>query len=991
MIVLTMLIVTSCSETLFDSFASEGEGEECVLTLPIECALPQDVVVTRSARTESEEKRLNDLQILIFSASTGKLKGYKHLASGNSQLSSTTYADGEGDYSPEEVTGILTTTGSSYVYAVANCATTDYNITVPSSLTSYINSSGVFQFEESEAQDGNYDFYLSDLQKLGFSRVSGEIGVNDGYFLMCGMIEESTGVAEAVNIETGDRKGNWKSGYYYEGKIKGIDSDSELNLIKLRRVVSKVKFDIEDTYTDANTTYEFTLESYDIYNIPTRGNLVQGETASETADYSSNVFERMTNQKPDQQTSDAYNGFIIYLPENMQKAKKSVTDIHQREANATDLDDEGNHIFTNAPDGGTYVVLHGTYEETVNGTSVKSGSTSYTIHLGNFTVDPNDYNNERNYYYTYTVHVQGVNKCIAEAKRTSDNNPGAEGFIYEYGHGRSYTLDSHYDYCVMRFYQDEIQTLIKNNTGYSFYVNAMKSDLSGMGETDRKVVVTSDGITEGSLNGVDTDWIRFLKGGTYSKTADHGGTDPGYTSLCQSNGYTNGVGTNVGLSIVELLKTLYNNAENNNFWTGSDSDGRYIDYVCYLDENFYPGLTWDKFTNCKSRNFYIADNVDESTDGRTVYATRAYDVYQKSIQTFYNRNMSSDITAYGCEVIDETSANKLNRDDKSSGSRDKWNGRTNMIADNSYSVGSTTWPSSISYMREACIKRNRDINHNNRIDSDELRWYTPTVTQYAGLWIGEEALSNDARLYSKSTSASNDKDTYYYQHYYTSTNGSRVYWAEEGMAVGNKYNQSDESYPYYMRCIRSLPSGENINGSKTYTGATDEPDRYYEVHNNISKSSPYSSYSIDMSSIDQTSTQSQTAELAYHHEREDGNKVANYFYIANDNLADYTYYSYPYTASQVYGSNASITCAGTNSKYTGWRIPNQRELTMMYIVKIMDGRYPNLPLNTETSYGTICKTHFSGNTDRSWRTFSNMSMDVASSSFYYIRCIKVGK
>lgn len=959
---LTSLAISSCSETLFDGFASDDDGAKVELSLPIYVSLPQEVMVTRSGRTEAEEKRLNDLQILIFNASTGKLKGFKHLAQGNSGLNSKTYADGEGNYSPQEVTGILTRTGNSYIYAVANCKTTDYNITVPSSLNSYIQN-GVFTFNESTAQDEGYDFYFSDLQKLGFSRESGEISVNDGYFLMCGMIEESAGVAKAVNIKRKTTTSWWQT--TTTGYIDNVDTD----VIKLRRVVAKVKFDVDSVYSSGNNKYTFNLQSYDIYNIPTRGNLVQGETASETADYASNVFERMTNLKKDQQTS-SYNGFIVYLPENMQTAKNQVTDIHQREANETDLDANGHHVFNNAPDGGTYVVLHGTYEETENGTLKKSGATSYMVHLGNFSADPNDYNNERNYYYTYTVHVRGIDKIITESKREGDYNPGAEGFTYEYGNGRSYKLDSHYDYCVMRFYQDEIKTLINNGTGYSFYVNAMKTDRSGIGETSRKVVVTSDGISEGSINGVDTDWIRFLKGGSYDKSASHGGADPGYKSLCDANGYTDTSKTNVGLSIVELLQTLYNNADNNSFWNQG-----YIDYVCYVDENFYTGMTWDKFTNCKERSFYIADEVDESSDGRSVYATRAYDVYQKSIQTFYNSKMSSSLTAYGCETYDET-ANMYVYDNPTANTyniRTTWNGRNNMIADNGWNANNSTnmgnWIDNPSTMRETCMKRNRDLNHDGKISSDEIRWYIPSVHQYTGLWIGQSALDSEADLYYGKSTKTPD-----IAHYYTSTTSARIFWAEEGMAFGNWTGGSSDN-PKLMKCIRNLPQDIKNNNS----GADDVPDEYYTCENNV----------IDMEQIDPSATQTQADELGYHTESDDGNKVAIKFQVASSDISVVG----TNIAVQIYQDNSSIACKNYSGYDSSWRIPNQRELCMMYVADIS--------LNNNT----FCRTHYSGmnyanysNYRHSWQANggiiemggdANTNTYIPKLSSGYIRCIKV--
>lgn len=1023
-IVLLGLIATSCSETLFDGFASDGDGEKCELTLPIESVLPEVKVVTRSGRTESEEKRLNDLQILVFSSSTGKLKGYKHIKTGDAELNSSTYVESENKYYPQNVT-VKTTTGSSYVYAVANCSTQDYKITVPDELKEFIDeSTGIFKFDEDEAQAGECDFYLTQLQKLGFSRVKGEIGINDGYFLMCGMIEASEGVAAAVNIKKNDN-----------GKVYVDDGN---DLIKLRRMVSKVKFNIADkgVYTSNDTTYTFTLQSYEIYNVPTRGNLVQGMTASETADYENNEFEALTGLSPDQQTSD-YTGFIVYLPENMQtkNRKNTVSNTLQREANELALSN-GKHVFTNAPDDATYVILNGLYDESYGGSSVKSGNTSYMIHLGDFNVDPNDYNNERNYYYTYTVHVQGVNRFIVEAKKEGDSNPGAEGFISAYSNdGKKYTLDSHYEYCIMRFYQEDIKKLKTGGHGYSFAAYGLTKD-GEMAETQRRIEVKGDSLAfdDERLNGVDISWVHFFKNDKssyYNSNNDHGGTDPGFKNLWDSSidkKYKN-------LSVGSLLSLLYNNAEEENEWPYTDSnDRKYVDYTCYIDENFYTGKTWDTFTNKSPRRLCIANTVYESEDRRSVYADGAFYITQRAIQTFYNRNMATERTAYGCETIDETveceGADKTTFTDASNGDG-KWNGRTNMISDNSYNIGSSDWPTSYTFPN-ACMKRNRDSNHNGKIDNDEIRWYTPTVSQYTGLWIGQPALEEEAQLYYGKSTKTPD-----IMHYYTSTQGERIYWAEEGMAAGNWTGGYSYNVPKNIRCIRNLPKTVSDNRS----GADNEPDRYYNItkentsepsvslSNQITytyrdrngwtqtgytglyqssiSTSTSSHYKIDMSRVDPTATTSQTKELARHHEYEDGNKVAKTFYLANSNLnmlvsgsttgrdgntyTGYTSTKNTFAAQDVY-YNRTVTCNGNQD---GWRVPNQRELAMIYIGN-SEGESDAL-----TGSSTFCATYYSGmsysgytNYRKSWRMENgkiNMGDDGKDFGTYtgYVRCIKV--
>lgn len=962
------LALTSCSDAIFDS-ASNEDGCPVKLTLQYKDVSPTSVTITRSGRTEEEEKRLKDIKVFIFNANTGKLKGYKHITTG---LKQDTY-DENGTYSPGTIDDIKTTSGDSYIFAIANDETNNYSVGLPTDVSS-------LEFDEDKAQNEEIDFTLSQFKQIAFKRTSGNILISDGYFLMSGAIEDSNKKAEKIAITS-----------------TGISGNN--NVIHLRRVVSKVKFEITDTYvSDDGTTYKFNFQSYDIINIPTRGNLIQeaGYASISDDEKGNNEFQAKETQKPDQQVD--YNGFVVYLPENMQAAKNTgLTTWEAREADNNTTDKK----FTNAPDDGTYVVLHGTYSETKNGSVIKDGTTDYTIHLGDFTKDKDDFDNERNYFYTYKIKVQGVNSIIAEAKKENGNEteqPGAEGVIFEYTTGRSFELDSHYEYCVMRFYQDDIKTLKADgrvNKGYCFRVYGLNNDHSAMAET-KTIFVTDQSINNDDLNGVDISWISFLKGGTYNSANTHGGNDSGYKNLWD-NAAAN---SNGAIGIVELLQTLYNNAETDDFWTGTSNGKKYIDYTCYVDENFYTNCTWDKFTNQPSRRFYIANNVDESTDQRSVYAQVAYGITQRSIQTFYNRNKSSQINAYGCEMIDETEGCETNKTqlidtNNDNGSTNKWDGRSLMIIDNSISTGTSPWSdsySSPSYLYQACMKRNRDLNHNGTIDDDEIRWFTPSVAQYAGLWIGEPALADGAELYTGETSKLERV------HYYTSTYNNRIYWSEEGMAVGNwPFNDSNASndtkkanFPTHVRCIRYLPYdiGEKKSG---YNSIAKE---YYSVNTS-------EGYKFDLSNVDPTATATEVGELGYHHEREDENKVSSSFIVANNNLKNANPIDnnnqYLFYATGVYG-NQPKTCAGQDAEnYTGWRVPNQRELVMMYL-----GHSTNtsMPLDAKT----FCRTHFSAigktynNTteDRTSWVYDEGNVNMgnavkATGATGYIRCIKVVK
>ena len=102
------------------------------------------------------------------------------------------------------------------------------------------------------------------------------------------------------------------------------------------------------------------------------------------------------------------------------------------------------------------------------------------------------------------------------------------------------------------------------------------------------------------------------------------------------------------------MKYLYDNAESTSIWTGSDNIGNYVDATCFVSENYYKDLSWDKYVNdVDKRAFYVASRIWVSHDKRSVYAEAQYGLTQHNIQTFYDRSQAGSVTAYGCETIND--------------------------------------------------------------------------------------------------------------------------------------------------------------------------------------------------------------------------------------------------------------------------------------------------------------------------------------------------
>lgn len=922
------LLLSSCSEDIFPG-GSES-NEDVTISLAYSDVSPRDIVVNSRA-TDAEERHLDNLYIYIFDGN-GNLKGYKGIEGEvnlNQNTSSTTKA---------EITGIKTRSGESYIYAVANISTGLYPVET-SSGTVAANKLPI-NLNEETARAGGYDFTLDQLKALTFKRNNTSIDITSA-FLMSGAVQDGN----LVNITTA-------------GTIASGD-----NAIRLSRIVSKVKFTIKAANT-VGVTRSFKLDTYDIMNIAVDGSLVgkiDGNSRNKTTNVNNNIGNTV---RPNDVENDAQ-FFEVYLPENLQDAVHNVTTQAAREDDSQSIPKE----FTNAPANGTYVVLKGKYEETTS-SSTKSADVTYYVHLGDCTKDKNNYDVERNCKYTYNITVAGVEKIIVEAKKESGaDQPGAEGVVLEYGAtGKNMTLDSHYEYMVMRFYQDDIQKLKRAGKGYFYQVYALGN------HTD---VINVGATTVGKDNGVDTSWIQFAikcrrdgSSSTYSEDKTNRGTACSYPGTNANDLYT----------VDKFLKYLYDNANSTSIWTGGydyNKGSYYVDATCFISENYYKNLTWNQYVNdVDKRAFYVANEVKTSNDGRSVYAQTQYGLTQYNIQTFYDRSKAGSITAYGCETINDEegkgfSVNGGGSTYQSAGS-DTWNGRANMVAD--INTRTDTWKSlkNNTSLIKACMSRNRDLNGDGKISDDEIRWYAPTISQYIGIWIGEEIMSGESKLFNKATSTlSTSNDPGCRMLYYSSTYNENTYFSEEGLAT----NHNNSAYPpKLVRCLRNLKSND--------VGYNRTPAKYYTYESSV----------VTLNNVDEKAlnTSGEQGELNAHTERSALNKPAKKFKISNEK-----YYGEGNTdrwgnwhltgiaPTQEHVVDGTFKCYNNYEEGDKkWRVPNQRELSVMFLV------------DKDKITNTYCRTIFSNtNFRKSWTYSSNIfTMDVNKwNATGSVRCIKVQK
>ncbi len=938
---IALILMCACSEEIFSP--TQTDGEKVTVSLTYSDASPREITLNTRA-TDAEEKKLNNLYVYVFNAS-GHLKGFKQITA-DSLLNQNTSSSNR-----EPIKDIKTKTGASYIYAVANINTGLYPL--PTSDGTVEEGKLPVNLDETKAQDGEYaDFTLDKLKALSFTRNDNSIDISSA-FLMSGAIDNGN----LINIKS-------------DGTLAlASTSTSKDTDIKLSRIVAKIRVNYR-----AAAGRTFTLDNYSIMNIADFGSLIGKENNNTSAISGDKVnVQNLTGRT--RNVTDTYtdasnvtwNYMEFYLPENLQEPKNTIsgtvgTAWHQREDDSQSTP----KVFTNAPEKGTYLVLNGSYTDTESGNK-RTANVTYYIHLGDCTADVNDYNVERNCKYTFNITINNIDKIKVEAEKTGNTQPGAEGVILAFKTtGKTCQLDAHYDYMVMRFYQNEVQKLTQSSGGYIYQIEDFK------GKSD--VITVKANSVEGNLNGATTDWIKFAIGGTFNDTKNGRGEPCSYPGNTSSNLYT----------LDKFFMKLVQNANTNSFWTRNDSQrGRYIDATCFVDENYYPDHKWNEYVNAVTkRNFYVADEIQISTDKRSVIAQAVYGFTQYNIQTFYDRDHAGNIVAYGCETENDEEIDGKNHSTKySSEGTSNWDGRANFWTDIQKKNQYWSNYSSNTDLRYDCLSRNRDLDGNGKITEDEVRWYAPTSSQYAGLWIGEEIVSTEAKLYKKNPAILNTEGNNGRMLYYTSTSGERTFWSEEGMATSN---ESPSFGPKYVRCVRNLKSYDTNTSNPGYKTT---PDKYYTWNSSTRL------MTLDKVDADAVNATGETGELNEHTERSTGNKPARKFYVAKEN-AQKNYWDWWHNTWHNYGQptqsevvNGTFTCKDYYHSETGktWRVPNQREFCMMYIVAFAEEG--GIIMSDLTN--TYVRTYFSGATFRkSWTsTGEKMTMTDRWNTKGYVRCV----
>ena len=303
------------------------------------------------------------------------------------------------------------------------------------------------------------------------------------------------------------------------------------------------------------------------------------------------------------------------------------------------------------------------------------------------------------------------------------------------------------------------------------------------------------------------------------------------------------------------------------------ADGTTDGHVCitaFVDENLYyydpvtdpfetnpqPQL-WHDCVDRDDRMMHIVvpeDGMSDgyySPDGNTSVVTSLYSFIQKSIRTVYNAENRDLETAWGLESVMEGSDNgyqgRLQTGNVSS-AQGSWNYNRNGRRNSLTWMEGKLWTDVVrtseryglnpgyEYATYACLLRNRDLDGDNVVDGDEVRWYLAAIDQLTDIFLGEWALDEASRLYPYDPKNGQYPPTGKVYWHYTSSSpdggNPNVLWAEEGASRGSFGSSADviTDGRYAYRCVRNLgididkPDTEpedlvdvTANGDGTYT------------------------------------------------------------------------------------------------------------------------------------------------------------------------------
>lgn len=607
LIIVCIEIVGGCQDDLFDQNNGVDVNAPVLVDLSFGVPRSSEIIVTRADNSESD---IYGIRIYIFN-------GDKYL--GMREIGSASLFDSSEDESGHRYIAkdVSLYKGTQTIYAVANITRTGY----------FEDATGLLNSLEEEAQKGKTNF----LNKL-YALASGTI--NGG------------------NLPQFTTKYMPLSGF---GEVTVNSSTNVTGSVSLKRLVAQINFKINTERTNKNgDLITFTPQSYTFYNVPEQGLVMENTDVISNGLFYNTVPVVIGGASGNDK--QAY--FSVYVPENIQNAKKACASYNNREA----FDGTGtNKNWTYAPDHGMYVVLKGKYTQTSNNSLEKYADVEYTIHLGDFSNKNYDnFSVLRNNIYTYTVTVTGVENIIVEAKREDLLQNSAEGDVVELTEAsKMFNLDSHYEQVYVEYDLTNIANSIQMGEGTDDedlkerialnFILSIHTPFNIREASEELVTPYNSNLSEQEgMKGIDYKWLEFLPQETSLINPYPGQNSEKLLSaweVCQK----------MGEAVFQLKK---GNQPDSSIFT--NTNGHWLArFTIFVDEYFYAQdlegktVAWESYTHVDPRTMLIASDMKISEDLNSTYSVALTYITQTSMETFYNGAASDTYNAMGIETYNE--------------------------------------------------------------------------------------------------------------------------------------------------------------------------------------------------------------------------------------------------------------------------------------------------------------------------------------------------
>lgn len=947
--VLALLGASCTDDTFMDNHGRVEEGIPVRVQLKFRAEAGD--VMTRAEQTEEYENRIENAYIFVFDGSGKRV----------ADVTPSFVIEGSGLSSAlKTITFDTKSMNDATIVGIANLRTETSGTSFP-----------VTQEELDAIQDLNsLKTYVMKMSDASVSR--------GGLFMMTGYAKDSEGNTQVV----------------IPGKETG-ETTMQATL-QFERTDAKVKFVVT---TDPNPPtgktwkdFSFTPRTWEVKRVPQQSYLLEAESGdydgAEAIYFNTPAvpFETMTT---DPNNANLYTGgsFVFYMPENKKKPITSVSDYASRDAwdIQTGIDENGNRTFTNANANSTYVEMTGTISYVDGENDLVNADVRLIVHLGYVTFrngnavtpNPNDYNTERNGFYTYNVKVRGVNDIIVEVTNETDNRPGYEGDVV-YSTTDIFEFDSHYDRRLIKLNKSAIGTDMKwsVNTPFSRGIHDATDDDKNIEQNMR-----------------DYRWVKFAINADYGVDNEHFVKYPGDQNyndpfpMDESNNdksapyYTSYPNARL-LDVNQLIRRLQREAADENstiFYTDTDGEKK-VAISVFVDEHLYfnhpltnqPGeenrSLWKLTTDKEDRQLHIiAQGSKISPDGNSSVVNSTFTFKQRPISTIFNVDKPELKTAWGLESVMETG--RMAKGSRQYGSSTS-NGRKNTLdiilgtnhtnvvhwtdvlnTDDHYALN-TGYEDPV----HACLMRNRDLNGDNIIQPNEIRWYLAAIDQLTDIYIGELALDEKSRLYPSNPADRENQVRWHYISSSATNNNAWILWAEEGASRG-AHNAENAGSVFSYRCARNL--GLKLDAPD------DEPEDLIHV-------TPEAEgfYLIDATNLNVKSRRSnfEVVPLPAHNERSANNLPYAKFRVHKNaynpkgetpfvdqwNIGKDEWNDWPWNSYQT-----------VNPYPAGYRIPNQRELLIM-TTRMPETAWPTFRdsswrQSAEIKPDYVCQTSFSLN------------------------------